>query len=269
MTQSLSVHSADSADSLNSPDSSDSPNSSAPIATSTVITPAIDAAIDRLSPHLAAIARASYQDWTVATWDEFLAIAGEQEPDGLPQTQAYFYTPWMRLEMIPLGKDHGRLNNIPLKTATLFSAFRALKTVEYINTTLRKSGELECQPDLSIYIGDVTCLPAAGNEVINLDQFDPPSLVVEIAASSIADDLGMKRLLYERLGVREYWVIDTRQRSLIAFSIADGRSGVISQSEVLPGLDLAIVDEALRRTDENDDAAITRWLIETFNREKL
>jgi hypothetical protein len=26
------------------------------------------------------------------------------------------------------------------------------------------------------------------------------------------------------------------------------------------------VDEALRRTDENDDAAITRWLIEMFQR---
>jgi hypothetical protein len=39
---------------------------------------------------------------------------------------------------------------------------------------------------------------------------------------------------------------------------------MITRSEVLPGLDLAIVDEALRRTDDNDDAAITRWLIEMF-----
>lgn len=243
-------------------DGSDSP---AAIAKPIVISPAIDAAIDRLSPRLAAIARASYQDWTAATWDDFLAIAGEQEPDGLPQTHAYFYTPWMRLEMIPLGKDHGRFNNAPLDVVSLFATFQRLRIVRYINTTLRKTGQKECQPDVSIYIGEFACLPPSGNEVIDLDQSDPPSLVVEIAASSIADDIGVKRMLYENLGVREYWVIDTQHRSLIAFSIADGRSGVIRQSEVLPGLDLAIVEEALRRTDENDDAAITRWLIEKFS----
>jgi Uma2 family endonuclease len=227
----------------------------------------LEAAIARLTPNLAAIARASLERWTPATWDEFLAIAGEQEPDGLPHLKAYYCLSHIKLQMIPLGKDHGRLNNAPLDIVSLFAAFQGLKIVRYINTTLRKSGERECQPDLSIYVGDVPCLPSPGNEVIDLDVADPPTLVVEIAASSLADDLGMKRYLYERLGVREYWIISAATRSLLAFSIDEaGRSGVITQSEVLPGLDLAIVDEALRRTDENDDAAITRWLIEMFQR---
>jgi len=227
----------------------------------------LEAAIANLAPNLATIARSSLTRWTPATWEEFLAIAGEREPDGLPHTKAYYCLSHIRLQMIPVGKDHGRLNNIPLKATTLFAAFQALKTREYINTTLRKSGERECQPDLSIYIGDVKCLPSPGNEVIDLDVADPPTLVVEIAASSLADDIGMKRYLYERLGGREYWIIQATTRSLVAFSIdEDGRSGTIAQSEVLPGLDLAIVDEALRRTDDNDDAAITRWLIETFQK---
>jgi Uma2 family endonuclease len=32
------------------------------------------------------------------------------------------------------------------------------------------------------------------------------NLVIEIAVYSVNDDLGFKRLLYERLGVKEYWI---------------------------------------------------------------
>ena len=34
----------------------------------------------------------------------------------------------------------------------------------------------------------------------------------------------------------------------IAFSIADGRSGEIQESQVLPGLSIALVEEALQRS---------------------
>ncbi|MEO0406386.1 MAG: hypothetical protein AAF289_03440 [Cyanobacteria bacterium P01_A01_bin.135] len=48
--------------------------------------------------------------------------------------------------------------------------------------------------------------------------------------------MGTKRLLYERLGVAEYWVINVAERDLIAFAIANSRSGEIHASQVLSGL---------------------------------
>ena len=36
-------------------------------------------------------------------------------------------------------------------------------------------------------------------------------------------------------------------------------------SEVLPGLDVRLVEEALNRSQNEEDGAIDRWLIEQFN----
>ena len=94
-----------------------------------------------------------------------------------------------------------------------------------------------------------------------------PTLVVEISATTIQDDLSYKRLLYERLGIREYWVINAYSGEVFAFAIADGRSGRVTQSQVLQGLEIALVEEALQRSHNNeDDGAIARWLLQTFTK---
>ncbi len=79
------------------------------------------------------------------------------------------------------------------------------------------------------------------------------------------DDLGYKRLLYERLGVKEYWVVNAQTSEVFAFAIADGRSGLVARSQVLAGLEIATVQEALKRSQTEDDGAIARWLLQTFN----
>ena len=223
----------------------------------------IAVAVDKLPPRLVQLAYASFDGWVEASWDDFVAIAGNKEPEGLPSVKAYYYN--QRMHVVPLGYEHSRQNNIPYKVATLFAAFNRVKSIECINATLRKTGHKECQPDLSIYLGEIKTLPAIGsNQIIDLNQCDPPTLAIEVAVSSLADDLGPKKGLYKELGIQEYWVVDALQRSLIAFDLCGDTAQEITQSVVLPGLDLAIVTEALRRTDENNDAAITMWLIEMF-----
>ncbi len=39
---------------------------------------------------------------------------------------------------------------------------------------------------------------------IDLDIYPPPTLVIEVANTSLADDQGEKRLLYEAMNVSEY-----------------------------------------------------------------
>ena len=97
-----------------------------------------------------------------------------------------------------------------------------------------------------------------------MDTYGIPQLVIEVAASSLSEDLGSKRLLYERLDVDEYWVVNVATSDVIAFSVADGRSGEIRESTVLPGLKIKAVEEALRRSQSEDDGAINRWLIKQF-----
>ncbi|TVP69106.1 MAG: Uma2 family endonuclease, partial [Leptolyngbya sp. LCM1.Bin17] len=119
-------------------------------------------------------------------------------------------------------------------------------------------------PDVAFYIGDSFQLPPQDNSPVDVTVYGPPTLAIEVGASSFKDDLGAKRLLYERLGVAEYWVIDVANHGAIAFSVAAGRSGEIVVSEVLPGLQIAVVEEALGRSQSEDDSTLLRWLMATL-----
>lgn len=199
--------------------------------------------------------------WVKATWDKFLAVTNSSDyQDG----RAYFDAGYMRIETTALGAGHGRQNAVALKVADLFAALHNTKMIEFLNCSFRQVGERECQPDVAFYIGEGFQLPPQNNTPINIELFGPPTLAMEIGASSLSDDLGNKRLLYERLGVQEYWVVDVNTQQVIAFSIADGRSGQIEVSEVLPGLKMSLVEEALVRSQTEDDGAITRWLMQTL-----
>jgi len=49
------------------------------------------------------------------------------------------------------------------------------------------------------------------------------------------------------LGVQEYWVVDVQQAIVIAFAVAEGGSRQIQVSQVLPGLTMKTVEEALQQ----------------------
>ena len=131
-------------------------------------------------------------------------------------------------------------------------------------TSFYKPGTRGCQPDVAFYIGPDFQLPPQNNSPVDVNIFNPPSLSIEIGASSFKDDLGAKRLLYERLGVLEYWVVNVAESAVIAFSISEQRSGEIRTSEVLPGLEIALVELALDRSHTEDDNTLMRWLMETL-----
>lgn len=76
-----------------------------------------------------------------------------------------------------------------------------------------------------------------------------PDLLVEIlSGSTMSRDRGEKKAIYERNGVREYWVIDSRVRTLAVFHLQDGRYGrgetyaedAQFKSKVLPELEFTV-----------------------------
>ncbi|NEQ39268.1 MAG: Uma2 family endonuclease [Okeania sp. SIO3I5] len=94
--------------------------------------------------------------------------------------------------------------------------------------------------------------------------YPPPNLVIEVANTSLSDDKGEKRLLYEAMNVAEYWIIDVEKQEVIAFAIANGGSKRINQSQVLPGLAISLLEEALQRTRQENQLEIYTWLFSQF-----
>jgi len=200
--------------------------------------------------------------WVKASWEEFITLA---ENPTYGDGRFYYHQGLIRIEMSLLGSRQGRQNSIISKAVSLFATIKNIRIIEFAHTSFRKAGIGEFQPDLAFYIGSGLRVPPQTDAPIDLDLFDPPTLVVEIGASSISDELGRKRLLYEESGVQEYWVDDVNIGEVIAFAIADGRSGRIRESEVLPGLATALVEEALKRSQTEDDRKINLWLLHTFS----
>ena len=203
-----------------------------------------------------------FDTWVKASWDEFIAFADEPS---LEKGRFYYDHSLMRIEMSPVGPTHAHENSIVTNVIRLFATLTNIIIYEYTNCSFRKKNNAEFQPDVAFYIGSGLKIPPRNNAPVNLNEFDLPTLVVEISSTTIHDDLGRKRLLYERLGIKEYWVIDAYTAEVFAFAIADGRSGRITRSQVLEGLEMATVEEALQRSHTNeDDGAIARWLLQTF-----
>jgi Putative restriction endonuclease len=79
------------------------------------------------------------------------------------------------------------------------------------------------------------------------------------------DHLGFKRLLYEELGVREYWVVDVENARILAFQILDRGSQRITTSNVLPGLEIATLEAAFASRKTQDDSQIMATLMTQFS----
>ncbi len=200
--------------------------------------------------------------WVKSTWEEFLTFADDPT---LVSGRFYYDEGYMRIEMAALGSAHGRYNSTVSTVVILFAAIKNIRIIEFTNCSFRKIGIRECQPDIAFYIGSSFQFPPRNNSPINLNELEAPTLVVEVGASSLSDDLERKQLLYKRLGVQEYWVVDVAAGQVTAFGISRGESSRIQASQVLPGLGISLIEEALNRSQTEDDGAISRWLLATIS----
>ncbi|MBD1847145.1 Uma2 family endonuclease [Cyanobacteria bacterium FACHB-63] len=200
--------------------------------------------------------------WISATWEEFVQASNDPSNG---QVKAYYHNGQMRIEsMAALGNPHSRDHGVVIGFIFLVAGVLELDIDVHDNCTYRKTGSLEVQPDASFYVGaNVDAIPWEA-KIIDLDIYPPPDLVIEVADSSLSDDKGDKRLLYEALGVREYWIVDVQKMSVLAFAIANQGSYKITQSQVLAGLEIAVLEEAFRLSREMNHGKVSTWLLKQF-----
>ncbi|NJR17687.1 MAG: Uma2 family endonuclease [Calothrix sp. CSU_2_0] len=200
--------------------------------------------------------------WVETTWEDFTAFADDPT---LVNAKFYYDEGWMRVEMSALGSAHGQDNSIISTLVILYAIAKNIPLKELTNTSFRKRKIRESQPDIAFYIGENLKFPPRNNSPVNLDEIDPPTLVIEIAASSLEDDSERKLKLYQRLGVQEYWVVDVNNSKVSANYLSKTENTLIRTSQVLPGLEMDVVEQALLRSQTEDDVSVSRWLMSKFN----
>jgi Uma2 family endonuclease len=118
----------------------------------------------------------------------------------------------------PVGLNHGR-----------FEYLLNFWTGNYVLATPGCSGSMEAtwlmaernvpQPDMTLTIS-----PEYGGQsgVAGPYHSGAPELIVEVAVSSYSRDMGVKKRLYERMGVREYIIALPGVRRLVWFELTHG-----------------------------------------------
>jgi Uma2 family endonuclease len=205
-----------------------------------------------------------FDTWVPATWVEFVAASGDGEAD---KTRCYYDAGWMRIEPMGVGSGHSQDNTILSQVVSLYGIVKGLAVKGFTNGSFHREGESECQPDMAFYLeSDIpNPFPPKTTEIVDCDRYGAPTLVIEIASTSLNDDLGRKRLLYERLGIKEYWIVDVLGGVILAFGMENRGSREIQVSQVLPGLAMGTIEEALRRSRTENDTDVSRWLMQEFS----
>jgi Uma2 family endonuclease len=135
-----------------------------------------------------------------------------------------------------------------VKSALIIAVVRALPdhlTVG-VETTLRLTDTIMLEPDIAVFPKDLFEKSSHG-----FSRLDPGEacLVIEVAASSLAYDKGLKARLYARHRVGEFWVVDANERTAWVHSgpSGDGWSSVVKYgpedaltASALPGLSIRL-----------------------------
>ena len=199
--------------------------------------------------------------WIGADWEDYLQTLAAPE---WAKAKGYYHKGHMRVEMSPVGHDHAADNSMVDFAVRLFCTLRGIAFKGLVNCSYRHPGVQECQPDLSYYLRDQAQAIPWGTAVVDLTRYPAPDLAVEIAVSSLLDDQGNKRALYEDLGVAEYWVVDVEAAQMLAYAVGNRGSQRIDDSQVLPGLSMAMLEAALQRSRQQDQAQVGAWLLAQF-----
>jgi Uma2 family endonuclease len=109
------------------------------------------------------------------------------------------------VHMPPVGNAHAvTLDRLYRRLIPLFPEPWFIRT----QSTHRMGEHLAREPDIAVLTGE---------PIIGAKLDEPPKLVVEISDTTLANDLGPKRLDYGNCGFPDYWVIDVQRKVVHVF----------------------------------------------------
>lgn len=148
------------------------------------------------------------------------------------------------LRMVPApGTGHQRMLGRLYRAVGDFAESHGLGSVYFAPVDVVLDEDSVVQPDLLVVLNQN--LPRIKPEGV----FGAPDLVVEILSPSNAHrDRGIKRRLYGRYGVQEYWIVDPQERTVEVTSLHDGHletwsifpAGATLRSPLFPAFTLPV-----------------------------
>ena len=102
----------------------------------------------------------------------------------------------------------------------------------------------EADDDIDTVVQPDVMLVCDPTKIVRRGVRGAPDWVVEVLSpSTAARDQIAKRRIYERAGVREYWLVHPTDRTLTMHKLVDGRYGIPEISELKGSTALAILPE--------------------------
>lgn len=162
---------------------------------------------------------------------------------------------YLRLVQAGAFADHGKTELIEGDVFAMnaqFSRHARVKTrlTGMINEALRALGsDLEALVEVSVALSDDS-MPEPDISLTRYTGDDPApadtvALVIEVADTTMAIDLGRKVALYARHGIAEYWVVDVEERQINMMSMPSALSyqkivqipfGLVAKALTISGL---------------------------------
>lgn len=205
--------------------------------------------------------------WHNATWEDYVALRDDEsiEFKKISFHKTLNTTGWLWVDMSTEGIGHARFNNLMTMIFACWAFLYPETPIESLGGCLMDLSESHgCSPDLVLYSGDEIPTWKLGEaRRIDLTRHRIPDLVGEISDTSLSQDLGEQKHLYETLGISEYWVIDVQNYRILAFQLNEaGTYEPCTESQVLPGLPIELLTQTISQLKTLTNTAAANWFRE-------
>ncbi|OON98703.1 MAG: hypothetical protein ATN35_03905 [Epulopiscium sp. Nele67-Bin004] len=131
----------------------------------------------------------------------------------------------------PTGRHNEIMGNLYLEFANYLKGKRCKAFIE-LGIYLEEGNTTDyVVPDLSII---------CDKDTRNLTKFEGvPDLIVEVLSTNSKHDKVTKYVLYEKVGVQEYWIVDPKSKTIDQYILIDGKYTPINTFTMLSDVEIA------------------------------